>query len=73
MMFGLVYKSIENVIYLFANESSQAQEFAIDPVQSSFEEIAFTRILRIEQIEQLENELGIDITFGDDRLEIGRL
>lgn len=72
MMFRFIDKPIEHIIYLFPNESPQSQEFSIDPVQSRFEQVSLARILRIKQIQQLQHEFLIDVTFGYVGLEVGR-
>lgn len=49
MMLRFVYKSIENIIYLFSNVRPEAQEFSVDSMESRFKEISLPRILGVEQ------------------------
>lgn len=72
-MLRFVNKSIENVIYLFPNVRSEAQELPIDPVQSRFKEVPFPWILRIEQLQKLQHKLLIYVAFRYGRLEVLRL
>lgn len=50
-MLGLVYKTQKYVIYLFTYKSTQAQKFAVDPVQHGFQEIPLPRIFRVKKLE----------------------
>lgn len=49
-MLCLVYKSIENIIYLFPNVRSEAQKFSVNPMEGRFKKVPLSRILRIEQL-----------------------
>jgi hypothetical protein len=43
----------KDVVDLFADESSKAQEFAVNPVQHGLKKVALTGIFAIEQLQQL--------------------
>lgn len=49
-MLRFIYKSIENIIYLFPNVRPESQEFAVNSVKGRFKEIPLSRILGIEQL-----------------------
>lgn len=72
-MLGLVDKSIEDVIDLLAYVGPEPEELAVDPVQGRLEEVPLPRVFRVEEIEQLQDELVIDVSLGDRRLKIRRL
>lgn len=44
----MIYSPIENVIDLFSDVGSQAQELSVDPVQSSFKEVSLSGILTVK-------------------------
>lgn len=52
-MLRLIYKSIENIIYLFPNVRSETQKFSVNPMEGCLEKIPLSRILRIEQFQEL--------------------
>lgn len=45
----------KDVIDLLADEGPQSEEFAVDPMQDRLEEVAFARVLAVEQLEQLDD------------------
>lgn len=53
MPFGLVYKLEKDVVDGTTNERSEVEEFAVDSVKSSLEEIAFAGVFTVEKLEQL--------------------
>lgn len=53
MMLRFVYKSIENIIYLFPNVRSETQEFTVNPMKGRLKKVPLSRILRIEQLQKL--------------------
>lgn len=65
------YLPKEYVVDLLPNESPKSEKLAVDTVQDGFEEIPFSRIFRVEQLEQLQDELLIDHPFTDGRLKVG--
>jgi len=70
MMLRLIYKSVENIIYLFSNVCPEPQEFSVNSVQSRLEEIPLSWILGIEQFQELQNEFLIYVAPRYGRLEI---
>lgn len=46
----------ENVVNLFSNKSSQSQKLSINPVQHSFQEIAFPWVLAVEKFQKLKDQ-----------------
>lgn len=46
---GKLHWPIENVIDLFSDVRSQAQELSIDPVEGSFEEVSLSGIFTVKQ------------------------
>lgn len=67
------YSLVENIVDLLANEGTQPQELPVDAVQHRLQEVTLARILRVEQVEQLQHEIVIDVPLGDVRLKVGRL
>ena len=55
MSLCLVYKVVEDVVYLFPDVGSQSKKFSINSVKSRLEEISLSRILRVKQSEKLNN------------------
>lgn len=45
---GKLHRPIENVIDLFSDVCSQAQELSIDPMEGSFEEVSLSGILTVK-------------------------
>ena len=43
------------MIDLFPDEGTESQEFPIDAMQNGLEEIAFSRIFTVEQVQKLRN------------------
>lgn len=73
MVLGLVDEPVEDVVDLLADEGAQAEELAVDAVEGGLEQVALARVLRVEQVEQVEHEAVVDVALGDVRLEVGRL
>ena len=46
----------KDIVDLFANECSQAEEFAVDAMKDGLEEISFAWIFAVEQFQQLKGE-----------------
>lgn len=42
-------------------------------MQHRFQEVPLARVLRVEQVEQVQQKLLIDVALRDGRLEVGRL
>ena len=72
MSFRLVDEAVENVVDLFSNEGSETQELPINPMKCRLQKISFPRILRIEELQELLNELLINVLFDQGWLEILR-
>lgn len=53
-MFGFVDETQENVVDLFSYEGAEPQEFSVYTMKHSFQKVAFTRIFRVEQFQQLK-------------------
>lgn len=73
MMLRLVDKAVKHVVDLFPDKGAQAQELSINPMQHRLQEVPFARVFRIEQVQQVQHELVVDVTFRNGRLEVGRL
>ena len=61
MTFSLVDELEEYVIYRTANEGSEVEKFAINTMESSFEEITFSGVLGVEEFEKVEDKGLIDV------------
>ena len=70
MAFSLINKLEEYVIYRTTNEGSEVEKFAINAMESSLEEIAFSWILRVKEFEKIEDERLIDEAFSHVSVEI---
>jgi len=71
MAFCLVNELEENVIDGSANEGTKVEKFAVDTMEGSFEKVAFSRILRVEELEEIKDEGLIDVTLCHVSVEIG--
>lgn len=71
-MLRLVYKSVENIVDLLPDVRAQAEELSVDPVQRRLEEVPLPGVLRVEEIQQLEDELVVDVALGYWRLKVLR-
>ena len=47
--------------YLLANVGPEPEEFPVDPVESRLQEVPLARVLRVEEIEQVQDELLVDV------------
>ena len=56
MSLCLVYKVVEDVVDLFPDVGSQAQELAIYSVKGGLQEISLSWILRVEQSQKLNKQ-----------------
>ncbi len=64
MALSFVDEMEEDVVDAPTNGGAEVQELAIYTMKSCLEEIAFTRILRIEKFEKVEYESLVDVTLG---------
>lgn len=68
--FGFVDKVEENIVDRPSYGSTEIEEFSIDPVEGGLQEIALPWILRIEELQEVQNEELINIPLGNVRVEI---
>lgn len=73
MPFSFVDEMEENIVDGTTDESTEIEEFSIDAVEGGFEEIAFTRVLRVEEFEEIEDEGLVNVSFGEVGVEVGAL
>ena len=52
-VFRLVNEAEEDVVDLLPDEGSETQEFAVDSMETGLEEIPLSRVLAVEQLQQL--------------------
>ena len=52
-VFRLINEAEEDVVDLLPDEGSESQEFAVDSMETGLEEIPLTRVLAVEQLQQL--------------------
>lgn len=71
MAFRLIDKVKEDVVNASSNGSTKVEEFAINPMQSRLEEVTLARIFRIKELEEVEDEGLVDISFGEVGVKIG--
>lgn len=64
MPFGLEDKPVEDVVDGLSDERPMYHEFPVDAMQNRLEVVAFSRILAVEELEELEDELLIDVFLG---------
>lgn len=57
---------------MLSDERAESKEFSVDSVEHCLKEITFSRVFRVEQVEQLEHESLINVLFADGRLEVWR-
>ena len=70
MPFGFVNKVEENIVDRPSYRSPEVEEFSIDPVEGGLKEIAFSRILRVEEFQEIQNKELVDVPLGNVRVEI---
>ncbi len=70
---SFVNKPVKRVVYLLADVGPQTQELAVNAVQNGLQKVAFSRVLAVEQVEQLHEKLLVDVLFGRVGLKVGRL
>lgn len=72
-LLDLVDEAQEDVVDLLANEGAQTEELAIDAVKNGLEEVAFARVLAVEELEDRGDEPLVDVLLAGVGLELGRL
>lgn len=50
----------EDVADVLADVGAQAEELAVHAVQNGLQEVALSRVLRVEQVEQLQHMYGYE-------------
>uniref|UniRef100_A0A182IZZ8 Uncharacterized protein n=1 Tax=Anopheles atroparvus TaxID=41427 RepID=A0A182IZZ8_ANOAO len=73
MVLRLVDELVENVVDLLADERAQPEELAVHPVQHRLQEVPLPGVLRVEQLQQVQNEAVVDVALCHVRLEVRRL
>jgi len=68
-----VDKAQERVVDLLADEGAQSEELSVDTVQDCLEEVAFTRVLAVEELKNVGDKPLVDVLFAQARLELGVL
>lgn len=71
MAFCLVNELEEDVIDGSANKGTKVEKFAVNTMESSFEKIAFSRVLGVEELEEIKDEGLIDVALCHVSVEIG--
>lgn len=71
MPLGFVDEVEEDVINRPPDERAEVEEFAVDTVKGRFEEVALARVFRVKELEEVEHEGLVDVSFGEVRVEIG--
>ena len=66
---GLVDETVEDVVDALADEGTVGHELAIDAVQDRLEVVALARVLRVEEVEQLDQKRLVNVLF--DHLRVG--
>lgn len=61
----LVDERVEDVVDRLADEGAVRHELAVDAVQDRLEVVALARVLRVEQLEQPEEEVGVEVALDD--------
>lgn len=57
MTVRLGLRPVKNVVDLAANVGSQAEELPIDSVQDGLQEVSFSRVLTVKQLQQLGHKI----------------
>ena len=61
----LIYEAVEDVIDRLPNVRSVDHELAVYAVKNSLQIVAFTRVLRVEELEQLQHKRVVDVLLPD--------
>ncbi len=72
-VFRLVDELQEKVVYLLPDEGPEPEELPVDPVQHRLQKVPLSRVLAVEELEQLQHELLVDHLLPNAGLEVGRL
>ena len=71
--FRFIYEVKENVVDRSSYRSPKIEKFSIDSVEGGLQEIAFSWILRIKELQEVENKELINVPFCNVRVEIRTL
>ena len=55
--------------YLLADIGTEIEKFSVNSVQGRLQQVALTRILRIKQLQQLDDEALVNVLFGNGGLK----
>lgn len=67
---GLVGELEEDVVDRPSDERPQVEELAVDAMQGGLEEVSLARVLRVKELQELQNETVVDISLRDVRVEV---
>ena len=73
MALSLVDELEEDVVDGPADEGAEVEELAVDAMQGGLEEVALSRVLAVEELEELEDKVVVDELFGDVGVEVWAL
>lgn len=68
--FGFIGELEKDVVDGSSNEGAQVEEFSINAMEGRLQKVSFARILRVEQLQKLQNEAVVDIGLGNVGVEI---
>lgn len=68
---GFIDKVEENVVDAPADRGPQVEEFSVYTVECRLEKVPLSRVFRIKELEEVENEGLINISLGEVGVEIG--
>lgn len=73
MPLSFIDKLEKDVVDGTSNKGSQIEEFAVDAMESGLEEIAFSGVLAVKELEKVEHKSLVDVALGNVGVEIGAL
>lgn len=73
MPLRLVDEMEEDVVDATSDRCTEVEELPVDSVKCRLEEVAFSRILRVEEFEEVEDEGLVNIAFGEVGVEVWAL
>jgi hypothetical protein len=68
--FGFVDELEKDIVDRPTDEGAEIEEFAVNSMKSRLQEIALARVLRIKELQEVQYEGLIDVSFGQVRVEI---
>ena len=60
---------VNSLTHLLADVGPESEEFAVDPVERRLEEVPLARVLGVEEVQQVEDELLVDVPLHQRRLQ----